>query len=136
MKTLSPLLLILLLLACGKEESPNNTADIESAQKVCEIISGTNYDGSGNIIGSAKYFYSNNKLDSSIGYGPSGQVVYANYYKYVSNNERESSFYSNGQKQPGYGWQRVDSYGNVIESKQFDETGTLTSRSQTNYNCN
>lgn len=136
MRAILIIILMVVFSACEKKADPstssgNNTSIIQS----CKTTSSYLYDGDGNETQHSTWYYSNGRLDSICSFGPN--KIFAVRYEYISSAERKSTqfSYQSGTPVPGYNIDFLDSKGNVIESKSYNNSGKLIGRVTTNYKC-
>lgn len=125
-------------ISCTKEEPHNNTAtDSDSSQdQICRMLNSKGYDQNGNLTSETRFYYHGNKIDSSSYHSASGDRLSSIHYKYLNNTERELRYVDiDGLVAKQYSLQKLDLHGNILEYKNFDNNGVITSRVVSQFLC-
>lgn len=138
MKNLILIIAAALVISSCEREDPKPITNTVTVEKSCKIQSLKGYDASGSLTGETKYYYSNDRLDSSIGFNAGGTKLYpVMRYEYINTTERKLRGYdASGNPSGGYVMQTIDKYGNILQAKTYDQSGVLLSRSETVFSCN
>lgn len=130
MKTIIAVASILILAACSKSDTTpeGNTEN----NKGCKTKVVTTYDLNGNVSQQSTYYYNAGQLDSIL--STSGNTYSKTIYKY-SGAERTGIVYLNNVKQQHYTVDKMDGYGNTIESYTVSN-GKEGFKTKYTYTCN
>jgi len=130
---------MVLFTSCKKEAKTEKEevvkVETNTIFKSCKYLAILSYDNSGNENGKTVWYYSNNRVDSVVGYNPN--PVWVTRIEYQNNNTRKNIQYTypSGKKNPGYSIDIINSAGDVIESKSYDDAGKMITWNKYTYKC-
>ena len=126
-----------LVLSCKKAEDKKSTNSSNTVTQKCELLSVIGYDSKGNLSTKTDYYYTGKKLDSICYFNQSGTKTNALRYTYVSDSERHSKYYvyPSGKASPNYSIEIMNSSGDIIEQRSYDDNGNILSSSIRTFTC-